>query len=292
MDEIGIDRRQRGIVLAGVHQHLAHADERGGAARRIVHAADELLAARLARPLQARQRLRLGGCAIGVDGALRRAWRRRRNGWRAPAGRQAAPSPSAASNSASRRSASAMPDASPRRDSNCSPRSMRPAPPRAPSAPNSSPPEQRPAAGRDRIQQFGKERRAPRRPRLSLRLHRGIRLRSRPPRRAQGRVLYMMRAAARGNRRAARRCPLDWRARSGQRGARQFPPSRLLQTMTPDKDDRLVARRRHLPDLSALLSGYERRRRRRSRRHHAPARPMSPSSASTRSGSRRSSSRR
>ena len=70
MDEIGVDRRQPGIGLAGIHQHLAHADERGGAARRVVQAADEFLAAGLGRPLQARQRLGVGGRAPGVDGGL------------------------------------------------------------------------------------------------------------------------------------------------------------------------------------------------------------------------------
>ena len=53
-----------------------------------------------------------------------------------------------------------------------------------------------------------------------------------------------------------------------------------------------MAARRHLPDLPALVSGHERRRHRRPRRASSGGSTTSPGSASTRSGSRRSSPRR
>ena len=54
----------------------------------------------------------------------------------------------------------------------------------------------------------------------------------------------------------------------------------------------VVAAGHHLPDLSALVPGRERRRRRRPRRHQAAARLSRRARASTRSGSRRSIPRR
>ncbi len=162
-----------GIGLAGIHQHLAHADERGGAAGGDVHAADEFQPAGLGCPLQTRQRLGLGGRAPGVDGrfegiavGVEMAGERAQEGEppvvvaRLEFGQQTLGQRHAGRLAATRQKLFAELDEAGA--------AMRP------EEAGLADPEERPAAGGNRIQQFREERRAPERPRrLPLCLHPG-----------------------------------------------------------------------------------------------------------------------
>ena len=72
MDEVGVDGREVGPFAEHVEQLLAHAHQRGGAARREVEAAEQLLPARLGGVMQAGGRLRIGSTGVVGKRALDR----------------------------------------------------------------------------------------------------------------------------------------------------------------------------------------------------------------------------
>ena len=67
MAEIGVDRRQLGLVLHRFEQGLAHPHQHMRAAGREVQAAQQFLPARLGGQMQRRDRSRARRLAIGLD---------------------------------------------------------------------------------------------------------------------------------------------------------------------------------------------------------------------------------